>query len=120
MTKLNPCPFCGGKAKWDKDWQAVVCTNCGASTRHSILVTRKKNESIEAWNRRAEIKGNQGKTSTNWHTGTPTEEGWYLIAFLGANKRIEYASAVWCYNEWDAHCQILAWQKINPYEEVTK
>lgn len=54
---------------------------------------------------------------TKWHTGTPTEEGWYLIAFLGANKRIEYASAVWCYNEWDAHCRILAWQKIEPYRE---
>ena len=52
-----------------------------------------------------------------WHTGTPTDEGWYLIAFLGANKRIEYASAVWCYNEWDAHCRVIAWQKIIPYEE---
>lgn len=50
-----------------------------------------------------------------WNTGTPSEEGWYLIAFLGANKRIEYASAVWCYNEWDAHCQVLAWQKIDEY-----
>lgn len=52
-----------------------------------------------------------------WHTGTPTEEGWYLIAFLGANERIEYAASVWCYNEWDAHCRILAWQKIEPYKE---
>ena len=57
------------------------------------------------------------KASSNWHTGTPTEEGWYLIAFLGSNKRIEYASAVWCYNEWDAHCRVIAWQKITPYEE---
>lgn len=55
-----------------------------------------------------------------WHTGTPTEEGWYTIAFIGANKRIEYASAVWCYNEWDAHCRILAWQKIEPYKEKTE
>ena len=52
-----------------------------------------------------------------WNTGTPSEEGWYVIAFLGANKRIEYASAVWCYNEWDAHCQVLAWQKIEPYKK---
>ena len=56
------------------------------------------------------------KASSNWHTGIPTDEGWYLIAFLGSNKRIEYASAVWCYNEWDAHCRVIAWQKITPYE----
>ena len=57
------------------------------------------------------------ETENPWNTGTPTDEGWYLIAFLGANKRIEYASAVWCYNEWDAHCRVIAWQKITPYEE---
>lgn len=51
-----------------------------------------------------------------WHTGTPTEEGWYVIAFIGANKRIEYASAVWCYGEWDARCKVVAWMPIPPFE----
>lgn len=114
MRELKPCPFCGGKVHLETDLAQTkdpvfcfICDNCGAIIYMDDLID--ENESIEAWNTRA----------NPWCTGEPTEEGWYLIAFLGANKRIEYASAVWCYNEWDAHCRILAWQRIEPYKEAS-
>ena len=56
---LKPCPFCGGKAKLMKmgypHW--VYCTDCGAKV-HGRVVGEKEGEkaSIEAWNRRAEVK----------------------------------------------------------------
>ena len=108
--KLLPCPFCGGEAKfledvWGNDeYCYVICVNdnCNANTGRCDT----EDEAIAKWNNRP----------NNWHTCTPTEEGWYLIAFIGANKRIEYASAVWCYDEWDARCNVVAWQKITPYE----
>lgn len=122
MTELKPCPFCNGNAKWDKDWQAVVCTNCGASTRHSILVTRKKKEAIEAWNRRAEIKGKEGKISPNWHTGTPTENGYYLLRLNYANLLFDVAllkdGKFKSTHDYEiAVSYILAWQRIEPYKE---
>ena len=69
-----------------------------------------------------EISGKEGKTSPVWHTGTPTEEGEYLIAFSGAG--IEYGRASWDGQAWDINIvdwrdynAILAWQKIEPYKE---
>ena len=62
---------------------------------------------------------------SNWHTGTPTEEGWYQIAIRFGN-RIEYDSRK-CKriidnngNEcmrFDGCNPVLAWQKIEPYKE---
>ena len=56
MTKLKPCPFCGGDAEMRRtsSWNYFVkCTNkaCGASSRHF-----QDNEPGAAlsWNRRAE------------------------------------------------------------------
>lgn len=50
-----------------------------------------------------------------WHTGTPTEEGWYLLAY-GDNF---YCANYWQGNSW-RHVwggTLLAWQKIEPYKE---
>jgi len=54
MTKLKPCPFCGGKAEYDNndrgaEW--IYCTECGATSSMKRIGT---NEAIEAWNKRIE------------------------------------------------------------------
>jgi hypothetical protein len=41
------------------------------------------------------------KTENPWHTGTPTEEGWYLLAFIEDGRRIYDANrlknGIWVY-----------------------
>ena len=51
-----------------------------------------------------------------WHTGTPTEEGWYLL---------KYEDGFYCANYWNGNgwknqwCgTLLKWQKIEEGEEV--
>lgn len=61
MTKLKPCPFCGGKAKLYTDRPIGVspcmikphieCTECTASMYASSAV-----QVVEKWNRRTEPK----------------------------------------------------------------
>ncbi len=51
--KLKPCPFCGGKAELDEDYDSgnifwVFCTRCGISTDTDYV----SKEAIKAWNRR--------------------------------------------------------------------
>ena len=54
MTKLKPCPFCGGKARlvpYGDEHYFVSCTNikcCATASRHM----QNKDEAIKAWNRR--------------------------------------------------------------------
>ena len=66
-----------------------------------------------------------GANSFNpWHTGTPTEEGWYLVAVL-FDGEIEYQARE-CYRTLDndnnpcmrfsGTLPVLAWQRITPYE----
>lgn len=70
MTELRPCPFCGGEARlWHpKEYGitlgSVKCNSCGASTESFT----DDDSAIEAWNKRP----------NPWHTGTPTENGYYL------------------------------------------
>lgn len=56
MTKLKPCPFCGGEAKIDK-WYAgfgrrmsvtVQCTKC----RGNSGAWHRTDKAVEHWNRR--------------------------------------------------------------------
>ena len=56
MSKLKPCPFCGGKAQNITEYHEdirlflsyVNCTNCGMWTGFQHY----QNEAIEIWNRR--------------------------------------------------------------------
>ena len=60
-NKLKPCPFCGGNATIRKDVRyvdfvmktvyGVICIECG----FQIPFMFPKKESIEIWNRRADI-----------------------------------------------------------------
>lgn len=54
-----------------------------------------------------------------WHTGTPTEEGWYLVAFNFHEGEIRYET--WYYPNkltWDNNnFGLLAWQRIEPPQE---
>ena len=57
---------------------------------------------------------------TCWHTGTPTEEGWYLQRIKSKNK-ISYDTDYYENGDWKYSCvfrEIVAWQKIEEGEEV--
>ena len=123
MTELKPCPFCGGNAKYFRsayeddiaDVEYVGCPRCEAVSP----LFYKKGQSIEWWNRRA----------NPWHTGTPTEEGWYLVQHL---SDAEYCGSKFFVARWDGEKFIInprppivvtypngtAWQKITPYVEA--
>lgn len=74
-----------------------------------------------------EIKANWSKKPSDWHTGTPTEEGYYLIAFHPWGRKengICYSCLEWKDNHWfdpvyvcDTEPYLIAWQKIEPYKE---
>lgn len=53
---------------------------------------------------------------SDWQTGTPTEEGWYICAygdnFFCANYL--YPNGIWR-EHWGG--TLLAWQRIEPYKE---
>lgn len=57
MTKLKPCPFCGGEAILEthmnddflNSYYRVVCESCGVKT----LFIYHREETINFWNRRA-------------------------------------------------------------------
>ena len=55
MNELKPCPFCGGKAKtvviYNGKWR-TQCRNNECCASHIRAYTT-KDESVEAWNRRA-------------------------------------------------------------------
>jgi len=66
------------------------------------------------------------KASNNWHTGTPTEEGDYLVAFRMSDNSVEYGWCNWNNGAWDilcdfdptnGSCGMVAWMPITPYEE---
>lgn len=106
MTKLKPCPFCGGKAKKVvfglERYKTIGCEKCGVL----LPLYRTLKETIEAWNNRPSL----------WHTGTPTEEGLYWV--FAPQGRRKYTSD--CFvdgNFLENGLQVVAWQKIEPYEE---
>lgn len=115
MTKLKPCPFCGGEAKLiDDDLSYVICTECGIHPYHRISLR----DAIEAWNTRP----------NPWHTGTPTENGDYWVAFRwGLDNEIMhdmashvlYGATAFVNGNWriDFPYVVVAWQKIEPYKE---
>ena len=58
-----------------------------------------------------------------WCTGTPTEEGWYLIAFTyefeeGVRYTTDYfKDGKWAFPMVRDISKLRAWQKIEPYKE---
>ena len=94
MTKLKPCPFCGGNAivrntgydsfyvRCENDKCAVVSVTCNRNTSE---------EAIEAWNTR----------HNHWHTGTPTEYGEYVCLVHSMKcPPVKHKTIM----EWGEHC----------------
>jgi Lar family restriction alleviation protein len=54
MTKLKPCPFCGGEPRTVKirNHFIIECSKCGITTQ-----PLKDNEVNDVWNARVEEKG---------------------------------------------------------------
>lgn len=123
MTELKPCPFCGGKvtiASYGNYLSIIASGNepnvsCGCRLfmeselfdENDILAKqREKEKLIEKWNKRP----------NPWHTGTPTEEGWYIIKLA--------VSDAYFTNYWEAegkwriamNYNFYAWQKIEEKE----
>ena len=57
MSKLKPCPFCGGSAELQEDmWpRFVYCTVCNARTKNMPQFGDEGSKAaVEAWNRRVQ------------------------------------------------------------------
>jgi len=121
MTELKQCPFCGGEAVVVEEYLSeeadasadeityfVSCGLCASRTDNYAI----KKRAIEAWNNRP----------NPWHTGTPTEEGWYLVWMGKINGNINERPAVMLFENGDWASRLVAntyvaWQKIEPYKE---
>ena len=145
MTELKPCPFCGGKAKVlggfeiipildsngayiDADMDegygySVQCQSCFALIEEPWLsedseeVKKYDGDVAEATYQRVIKRWNNRPNP--WHTGTPTEEGWYLQRIKSKNK-ISYDTDYYENGDWKYPCvfrEILAWQKIEENED---
>ena len=115
MTEeLKPCPFCGGKAMYAtyKKFKYIRCRNCNSVSDFYKTIK----ESENAWNKRP----------SPWHTGTPTENGWYLVATENLEKPYPYGVAQWHDGYgWGglgasniSFRDIFAWQKIKLSKET--
>lgn len=54
MSKLLPCPFCGGEARMHSLEVDVRCSVCGAKTAPTISSVNNAPGAVAAWNRRAQ------------------------------------------------------------------
>lgn len=72
---------------------------------------------------------------SNWHTGTPTEDGTFLVLWKDTEEPIRrYSVLHWneyndtwydeetSYCNWgdEDHAEVIAWQRIEPYKEEEK
>ena len=130
--KLKPCPFCGGEAVVDKyhvrGYEPAIsfevrCSLCKQKRTGGYFDTVYKSEewarkkAIEAWNTRP----------NPWHTGTPTEEGDYLVKLDVEHHVYPYYVFKWNKGGWYSHydmdypaCpqhRVLKWQKIEGVED---
>ena len=103
MPKLKPCPFCGKEVKikvTHDNHYVIECDNCNSSTFFPYLHSRE--DIINAWNNRP----------NPWHTGAPTEEGWYVVKLKDSDL---YETHNFTGNNWCDHFE--KWQKINEENE---
>lgn len=60
------------------------------------------------------------KPQSNWHKGTPTENGWYLFSYKYLDT-IRYGTDCFLDGKWVFNPaldeKMLAWQKIEPFKE---
>lgn len=64
------------------------------------------------------------KPKSDWHTGKPTEEGYYLCHFTDGYRTFDacfpYTKGAWDISGYGLNpytFEVVAWQKIEPYEE---
>ena len=119
MTELKRCPFCGGEAVVVEEYLSeeadasadeisyfVSCDLCASRTDNYAT----KEQAIKKWNNRP----------SPWHTGTPTEEGDYLLILKAPKGQPHYFTnnikkdGRWRYV---FRGEVIAWQKIEPYKE---
>lgn len=97
--ELKPCPFCGrnGRFSYGCGYE-IYCEECGSR----VETYPSKEQAIEMWNRRP----------SPWHTGTPTEDGWYLVECQIGNFKF-YATDHWNnkVGYWTVS-KVIRWQKI--------
>ena len=118
--KLLPCPFCGGEARILTDMQdtttpvfSVVCDECESITYFGDVLD--KEGTVEAWNNR----------TSPWHTGTPTEDGYYLLHMTIYDEEydlcVDFKDGTWDDRKWGFgyNYKILAYQKIEPFVEAS-
>ena len=59
---------------------------------------------------------------SDWHTGTPTEEGWYLLAYKhldGYRYTTDYfVRGYWTFMPIAVFDDMVGWQKIELYKEI--
>lgn len=125
MTEIKPCPFCGEEAEYSKiDTSKTVpfgtvqhFVTCKKNCLEGLYARgNTKEEAIKEWNTRP----------NTWHTGTPTEEGDYLVAVSYYPLiQVEYQINRYLlepYNDFiyqiEGEGRIVAWQKIEPYKEI--
>lgn len=113
MTELKRCPFCGGEAGIIKYMDGTYCVECKNDNCNMIAMTvlaDTEARAVEIWNTRP----------NPWHTGTPTEEGWYLLKIKSDDEIVydtNYLTPCVYGMDWRyAHEEIIEWQKIEEKE----
>lgn len=103
--RTKKCRFCGHDAFVFRDnrgyWLAGCFNNlvCDVTPKSEQLT---RDLAVEKWN----------KSPSPWHTGTPTEEGWYLLYGIDGEYHV---CEIREFTNFDK--LFLAWQKIEPYKE---
>lgn len=81
MSKLKPCPFCGGEAEYERfasprNFYSVRCTSCGCRTdgyrdnRTESTDAENKTRQADIWNRRVEELPNDAAVKDSLTTQT--------------------------------------------------
>lgn len=82
------------------------------------------NERVRQIERRVFKELSEGLTDSPWHTGTPTEDGYYLCHFTDGDRTFD-ACFPFTNNTWNISgyglnpytFEVVAWQKIERFEE---